>query len=401
MIFRQISVTAILIICAAVPDLRAQYRSPWEVPLGKMFYLQREKLFEQRVPHGVFVAGVPTNSQAEKVGLEYMDLVTAIGDMEVSDTDSYAKARIFFARTQQPTTITLWRLGKQIKLPAVITSPFGAVLREYTYELDQIIARIEKGDLETAGNITERAEIRKLLNRKNLLIAKLLVSPDVPLGASSYRKELAVELRTILRPGWDLIDIWSKFQDCRQYNVAAFILETYVAANPDEMVHSLSLGLTLARLKHNADADTLADRFLERTIDGKPHPYVAYHGNLIRSLTAENRGNWAQSWMHHQLAVTTAPNRINDDVMRALYLAAKLKDRNKFEIARALANRFGNDEVRPYLDSLDAYISASNGQQNVGRQLVAKWKNKPEILTVLKHWLSEFPEVVRTWERLR
>jgi hypothetical protein len=86
--------------------------------------------------------------------------------------------------------------------------------------------------------------------------------------------------------------------------------------------------------------------------------------------------------------------------MRGLFLAAKLKDRTRFDVARQYAKSLQTTEVLPYLDSLDAYLWMGKDDSQA-RQLVAKWKEKPEELEILKHWSREFPDVAQAWQKLR
>jgi len=52
------------------------------------------------------------------------------------------------------------------------------------------------------------------------------------------------------------------------------------------------------------------------------------------------------------------------------------------------------------LDSLDAFL-LSDKDETRAKQIVAKWRSKPEESDILKHWTREFPEVAAAWKRLQ
>ena len=390
-----------------IPALAAEYKSPWDVERPKTFWVNRAALLKNQVPHGVILRSLPAGSSAEAFGLVQYDLLIKIGDIETTDSNSYYGARDFYSRQSLPTAIVLWRAGRQMTLQGQIKSPFGPSVVEYDYVLESIFDLLDGGDLKSAKALIERAETQKLLTPKNLLIAKLIAGPDVPVDASEDRTRMANELRSMVeRPNLDQFDTWTKFYEHGAQNVAAYILEKYVAENPNATNEKINYGLSLARANRNDEADAVADYYLSP----KPTPvgsiarninwFGLYNVHWIRSITAQNRGNLEEGWNQFIQAFACSYNHNNDDVMHLLFIAAKLRDPVRFDVARQFAKILPSPDVVPYLDSLDAFL-LSDKDETRAKQIVAKWRSKPEESDILKHWTREFPEVAAAWKRLQ
>ena len=70
---------------------------------------------------GVYVQAVGAGSAADQAGLKRGDIITAIGDSEISDTNSFINVLNHHA-VGEATTLKVWRSGKTLTLNVTLQS---------------------------------------------------------------------------------------------------------------------------------------------------------------------------------------------------------------------------------------------------------------------------------------
>jgi hypothetical protein len=373
--------------------------------VSEYLVLARRQLREKKVPAGALVESLTPNGPAARFGIRVGDLITAIGTTVVTDIDTYARARDFYAQKAESApavAITLWRSGELLKIEGIITFPFGATVREYSFFVDSVLHSLEQGDSGAATKLLEQAKQEGLLTRKNLLLLTLLVAPDSTLDDRNPNRAAAEELRDLLRPTFDLTDVWLKFKDHQHANAGAFVLEKFARERPNDVSLQLNFGLTIVRLKRNDEAEEIAKRLTSDpgyNLSG----YGRYVAGWILSEAAENRAKWKEAYRELLAGIQVYKVRSNDDAVRVAFLAAKQLDEDLFKETRSVAESIRETpEVDPYLDSLEAYVLTVNNRTDEARRLVSRWTSDDAIWKKIHdHWQGQFPEVAKNWDAMR
>ncbi len=355
----------------------------------------RQKLREKNVLNGVIVATITAQSAAARLGLRYGDLISAIGSTAITDIASFARARDASASrggVVPPVTFSVWRNGEMLKLEGQTSVPFGVTVREYSLFLDSAIDLVERNDSNGLTKLTEANDLNNIsIPHKHWLMGKILAAPDTVLDADNPTTAVAKELRAMLRPNSDMYDAWRMFNDNRHKNAAAFMIEEQ-AKDYTNIDMPLNYGLTIVRLKRNAEAIRLANEI-------KQYPVLSAYGRYVAawilSQAAENEGRWLDAYNELQEGVRVYRIRSNDDGLRLAYLATKMGDASMFKQARETATAIKeSDEVVPYLDTLEAFLVLKAGKKEEARTIVVKWLSNRAVWTkVMDHWKSQFPEI--------
>jgi S1-C subfamily serine protease len=70
---------------------------------------------------GVYVQAVDSGSAADQAGLKRGDIITAIGDNEINDTNSFINV-LNHHTVSEATTLKVWRSGKTLTLNVTLQS---------------------------------------------------------------------------------------------------------------------------------------------------------------------------------------------------------------------------------------------------------------------------------------
>lgn len=365
-----------------------------------------DKLYAAKVQSGLVLTSVSKGGLGDRAGLREADVVVKINDEPVTDTGTLASLRDRFRG--KLSTFTVWRNGDFVVLDEIVMPAQLQISgTDWSYVMTQVLLRLDAGDKESAGTLIQQAEDNHLLNRKHLLIAKLLMLRDGPPSEGSEQEKLTVELTNMLT-ATECIGVASMLQSHGRPWSAVPLRRKIVAGDPENVSSRLNLAGLLATVRQNDESERNVRYILDR-----PRPGLSNYGLFVAyntlSRVAQNKMDWNEAFALQTRALSFNPELDDEGVDRAalalrrMHLVTRLDDIEQFEATRESAVAVGKQMFAAwgaYVDALEALLLVHGGQQDEAKRLVSKWSKTPQFARVHDYWLVEYPECARNWAAL-
>ncbi len=376
-----------------------------QTPADKIVASVAEKLRAAKVDSGLIVTSIARDGAGDRAGLKLGDLIVKLNGDTVSDAGSFANLRDKYRGTVS--TFTVWRDGQYITTtPIVLPAAVNISGSDWSYLMAQILFRLDAGDVDTVGTLVQQAEENHSLSPKDLLIVKLLVLPGEAPGPGSDQDKLTRELTNMLTPNESIAPA-SLLQTHGRPWPAIPLHRKIVASAPEDVSKRLNFASLLADLEQNDEAEKNVHYILDRT-----RPGLSAHGfhvaERVLGVVAGNREDWQGAYDHNLRSLKYESDfdteaQARNSALRHLNIAAHLRDIDVFRQARSFALSFGGKgfaEWTAFVDALEAYVLVAANHKDDARELVNRWKDKPEWKRVYDYWAGAFPQCAQSWKTL-
>lgn len=397
--------------------------------LAQGLHAQEEGGYVRKVPFvGCRVIKVTPGGQAERGGIQVMDLLSKYGEYTVVDHSTYYKAREAYLKN--PTVkvpVEFWRGHEKIVIN-VFPGRVGVDTNEYNpvaYQFDSAMMQIDTikdlpdymrdvefkeefendgvaKSVETAKAIIDRAEADGSLTATQILVARInLILDNAPEEELKKQDVLLAEfLRT--QPLEYIAYLGDKLMRKRHFRPARVLLKQYQLSAPDDVSIRLNLGFIGLNLGYWEDAEAAADLVLSDPQKlSKTGLKIAYQQ---KATGAVHRGdyNTAMTYAEKGFALTGE----TFEVLMIQLVSALTGNVEKFNDATRRFKEAEPEEFEKYSlqrDSAEALVLALSGQEEQARAIVARWSEKDRVLGRLKYYWLHFPagdKVIDNWRRL-
>jgi tetratricopeptide (TPR) repeat protein len=391
--------------------------------------LRAQEQEEPKYPgRGVRVIEVEPNGQAQKAGLQVMDLLTKYGKFTVIDHSSYYKAREFYLKNpDQKVKLELWR-GRERLMPSVFPGTIGMDTNEccaVPYQWDSILQSINawihvppyqlnvefkeehenRGldkDLVKGRELIDGAEAEGTLTPTQILVARInMILDNAP---EQELKKLDELLDQFIRsqPAEYIGYLGQHLIDKSHHRPARTLLKQYLLTDPDNRWVRMEVGYASFQLCDWNDAEAAADIVLANPGDlEEVDLWGAYEQKAAGAI---NRGDYdtgvtfaekAFEISHHQFALLM--------VEFAYALSGNVE---KFhDLSRRHKQAFPEEfeTFKFQTDAAEALALSLSGQDALAREIVARWTQKDRAEARLKYFWKDFPhgaKVAENWSRL-
>jgi tetratricopeptide (TPR) repeat protein len=378
--------------------------------------------------HGVRVIEVIPGGQAERAGIQSMDLLSKYGKFQIVDHSSYYKAREFYLKTPKvKVKLEFWR-GNDRMVIEVFPGGLGVDTNEYNpvlYQLDVFVKHAEilrqvpvylrnvefKDEFEKNGiddlvakakAMLEQAEGEGTLTATEILVERIrLIPDDAPVEEQKKQEELVAQFirgqaaEYIGYLGQHLIP-QNHFRPARE------LLKQYLLADPDNLSVRLDLGHAALMLGLWDEAETMADLVLTDPERLDPDELViAYHQKATGAI---NRGDAKTAITFAEKAFEIEED--DYDLILMQLAAATAGDVTKFnDVSVRFKEKLPKDyeTFKLMIDSAEALALAVSGQDEQARAVIARWAEKDRVEGRIRNYWKNYPagnKVIENWLRL-
>jgi hypothetical protein len=390
---------------------------------------QEEGGYVRKVPFvGCRVIKVTPGGQAERGGVQVMDLLSKYGEYTVVDHSTYYKAREAYLKNPSvKIPVEFWRGHEKIVIN-VFPGRLGVDTNEYNpvaYQFDSAMMHVDTTknlpeymrdvefkeafendgaakSIEQAREIIDRAEAEGTLTAMQILVARInLILDNAPEEELKKQDVLLAEfMRT--QPLEYIGYLGDKLMRKEHFRPARVLLKQYQLSNSDDVSIRLNLGYIGLNLGYWEDAEAAADLVLSDPQKlSKNGLRIAYQQKASGAL---HRGDYdtAMTYAEKGFALTGE----TFELLMIQLVAALTGNVEKFNDA---SRRF--KEAQPEMfekyslqrESAEALVLALNGQDEQARAIVARWSQKDRVPGRLKYYWLHFPasdKVIDNWLRL-
>ena len=384
---------------------------------------------ERRNPgRGVRVIEVAPGGQAERAGIQVMDLLSKYGKFTVVDHSSYYKAREFYLKTPDvKVKVEFWRGHTRIVIE-VFPGTIGMDTNEYglvAYQLDSAMMHVnalmpipefnrmvefkdvfEKGGLPAAiakaNEIIDRGEAEGALTATQVLVGRIgLILDDAP---EEELKKLDALLAEFIRgqPAEYIGYLGEKFREKEHFRPAKELLKHYLLTDPDNVSIRLNLGYVCSSLGLWTEAEAAADLVLTHPEDLSPHGFVVAYQQ--KALGALHRGDYDTSISFATKGFEIERGTFELSVVQlAAALSGNVTKFNEVSARYKEADPDNYESLKLKTDSAEALALSISGQDELARAVIARWAQKDRIEGRLRNYWRFYPHgnrVVENWLRL-
>lgn len=407
-------VSVVLTSCASPFAVRLQVQQPADEP---------------RPPkQGVRVIKVVPGGQADRAGIQDMDLLSKYGPFTVTDYSTYYKAREAYLK--EPNTrveLEIWR-GRTRLTMQVFPGMLGMDTNEYNpvaYQLDAVLKSLairqqipdyqrevefkdafqqESLDQEIAKAkaMIDDAEAQGTLTPAQILVARIsIILNDA--AEEDLKKQDALLAEFISNQPAEYIGyLGERFRESELWRPAKVLLKNYLMTDADNVSVRLNLGYVNTKLGLWSEVEAGADLVLSNPEDLSEYGlFVAYQQKAHGAL---NRGDYNTTIDFAQRAFALEPE--TNELALIQLAAAATGDIAKFNEAsrtykEVLPKMYEQNKLQ--IDAVEALTLAKNGQDALARAVVARWKQKDRVEGRLRHYWGKCPggaKVIDNWSRL-
>jgi tetratricopeptide (TPR) repeat protein len=378
--------------------------------------------------HGVRVIEVIPDGQAERAGIQTMDLLSKYGKFTVVDHSTYYKAREFYLKTPDvKVKVEFWR-GHAPRVIEVLPGQLGIDTNEYNpvgYQLDSVMQKVdalqqipafqrefefkeafENGGIDKslvdAREIVDRAEGEGTLTATEILVARISMILDNASEEELKKQDVLLADFTRNQPAEYIGYLGQKFLVKGHFRPARELLKQYLLTDPENFYVRLDLGHANLQLGLWDEAEAGADLVLTNPEGLSPEEFVIAY--LQKACAALNRGDYNTSITFAEKSF--ALGRGVFDILLIQLAAAARGDVEKFRDAakrfkEALPEKF--EIYKLQVDSAEALALSMSGQDELARSIVAPWAEKDRVEGRLRSYWRHFPagnKAVDNWVRL-
>lgn len=392
--------------------------------------LQAQELTaEQRPPQqGVRVIEVEPGDQADRAGIQVMDLLTKYGEFTVTDYSTYYKAReAYLKQPDKKVQLELWR-GRTRFTVHVYPGLLGMDTNEFNpvaYQLDAVLKSLAldqeipdyKRDVEFKDHFQQESPDKKLAKAKamiddaeaqgtltpaQILVARIsVILNDAP--EEDLKKQEALLAEFISNQPKEYIGyLGEHFRERDLYRPAKALLKQYLMTDADNVSVRLNVGYINIQLGLWSEVEAGADLVLSKPEELSEYGlFVAYQQKAHGAL---NRGDYNTAIEFAQKAFDFEPGNIELVVIQLA--AAATGDLAKFkEVSKTYEEILPKDYERNklHIDAVEALALAKRGQDELARAVVARWKGKDRVEGRIRHYWRRYPggsKVIENWFRL-
>ena len=390
---------------------------------------QEEGGYVRKVPFlGCRVIEVTPKGQAERGGIQVMDLLSKYGEFTVVDHSTYYKAREAYLKN--PTVkvpVEFWRGHEKIVIEVypgrlgIRTNEYGAVAYQLNSEMMHIdsikgipdyLRNVEfKEEFENQGVATSLAKVREMIDKAEgdgtltatqILVARINLILDN--ASDEELKQQDVLLAEFMRsqPAEYVGFLGESMLDTRSYRPARALLKHYLLTDPDNVAVRQNLGYASFNLGLWDEAEAAADLVLTNPHAlSKEELRIAYYQ---KALGAMNRGDYNTSMIFAEKGFALGDGDF--ELLTIQLLAAITGNVEKLHQALELYEEDMKEKTENYQlkrASVEALALAMSGQTDQARAIVARWSKKDRAAGRIKDFWRHFPlrdKVVENWTTL-
>lgn len=353
---------------------------------------------------GVFVLGVRNDSPAKQAGLQPQDIIIAVNDVSTPDVATFDSARAEQSKLGKPLTVQYWRSG------AVTTSEVRSDLSEvdvrtWTGFVELIYRFLKANKTDRAKEAIKAVDGDASVPPEQLLAVRIAVIPDsASPEQEAERKDLLKKLFEIVtgdrlrRVGYDYFFLHGSNAAAR----AAFA--KYLESDPSNFSVRLNLAVADALLGKADEAEREA-ALAQKDAKGQISESGLALLDQVYAWTSLSKKNYAEAATRFAALVKRGdPNQDASNLLRYLYVVAKLNDRARFDegmrTLRTAAVQHAGLAVQAVV--LEAFMLDQEGKR---AEAVKKSREIDPILPdpVVTFWqtLPDGAEVISTWNTLQ
>ena len=383
---------------------------------------------EQPPGRGIRIIGVKPDGQAQRVGLQEMDMISKYGKFTVIDDSSFYKAREqYLKQPDKKLELEVWRGRRRLRVQ-VFPGLLGINTNEYNpvaYQFDSVMQRVDamqqvpaflrevefKGQLDQqtinaslveAKAIIDAAEAEGTLTAAQILVSRIhLILDDAPEEELKKQEVLLAEFVRTQPPEY-MLQLGQTFMEKHHYRPARELFKHYLLTDPDNISIRLNFGYVSYHLGFWDDAEAAADLVLTHPEDLSSHGLlVAYQQKAVGAL---NRGDYHTCITFAEKAFAITPGSYEISLVQLA--AASAGDIEKFnEVSARYKETLPKDyeDQKFQTDSAEALALAISGQDDLARAVIARWKDKDRIEGRLRSCWRNYPgggKVAENWLRL-
>ena len=390
---------------------------------------QEEGGYVRKVPFlGCRVIKVTPGGQAERGGIQVMDLLSKYGEFTVVDHSTYYKAREAYLKTpKEKVPVEFWRGHEKIVIN-VFPGRLGVDTNEYNpvaYQFDSAMMHVDSiknlpgylrdvefkeefendgvaKSIEKAREIIDRAEAEGTLTATQILVARInLILDNAPEEELKRQDVLLAEfMRT---QALEYIGyLGDKLMRKEHFRPARVLLKQYLLSDPNDVSVRLNLGYIGLNLGYWEDAEAAADLVLSDPQNlSKKGLRIAYEQKATGAL---HRGDYNTAMTYAEKGFALSGETF--ELLLIQLVAALTGNIEKFNDASRRFKEAQPETFETYSlqrDSAEALVLALNGQEEQARVIVARWSQKDRVPGRLKNYWKHFPaseKVIENWVRL-
>ena len=384
---------------------------------------------EPRNPgRGVRVIEVIPGTQAERAGIQRMDLLSKYGTFTVVDHSTYYIAREAYLKNPKvKVPVEFWRGHIRIIVHVfpgrlgIDTNEYGSVAYQFHSAMMHIDAikglphymravefkeEFDKGGV-AAGvakgrEIIDRAEADGTLTATQILVARInLILDDAPAEELKRQDVLLAEFMRN-QPSEYIGYLGEHLMEKGHYRPARTLLKQYLLTDPDNISVRQNLGYASLMLGMWDDAEAAADFVLTDPHGRNEHELqIAYQQKALGAL---NRRDYNTSMTFAEKGLALSGGGFE---LRIIQLVAALTGNvEKFRNAVRTSEGDLPKKSETYdlqRDSAEALALVLSGHIEPARVIVARWSQKDRVEGRLKDYWRNFPgadKVIENWLRL-
>jgi|GEM_PF-1798236 len=370
---------------------------------------------------GLRIIDIYPGGEAERAGLERMDLIFRYGDHEIIDDASFYAARdVYETSGASKIAIQVWRNNKALKFQ-VAPGRLGIDSNEYSPVAYQFSATLDKLDAQRAiseymrdrefkdsyvapeklvaegRRFLDQAEQESTLTPNQILVARIsLIADDAPPEDLKRQSELLAQLVSTQPVSYLHMMGQDEFFLKKRYRPAVACFKRYLDTNPNDVSIRLNLGVAYYRLRMFAEAEAAADYVLDNDLPLSDHGQeVAYN---VKAMGVLSRGDYAQAIYVAEQAWESEP--CHCDISLVMLAAAQTGNLEKLAAAarqyqQALPDEFAQRKLQ--LTAVEAFALVKSNQLERARALVRQWKDKDRVEGRLKAYWAIYPGGADVW----
>ena len=378
--------------------------------------------------HGVRVIEVVPGGQAERAGIETMDLLSKYGKFDIVDHSTYYKAREFYLKDPKvKVKAEFWR-GHDRTVIEVFPGQLGVDTNEYNpvgYQLDGFLKQAEilrhipafmrqvefketfekegaEDSLAKAKAMLQQAEGEGTLTATQILVARIRMIPDDASSEEQKQQDVLVAEFIRSQPAEYIGYLGQHLIEQNHFRPARELLKNYLVTNPDNLSVRLDVGYACLNLGLWDEAEAAADLVLT-------DPASLDQGELLiasqeKATGVLNRGDAKTSITFAEKAFEIGNLAYDLTVMQLA--AATVGDVEKFnEVSARFKEKLPKDyeTYKLQIDSAEVLALAVGGHDTRARAVIARWAEKDRVEGRLREYWSLYPagnKVVENWLRL-
>ena len=397
--------------------------------LAQAAHGQEQGGYVRKVPYvGCRVIKVVPDSQAERAGIQVMDLLSKYGEFTVVDHSTYYKAReVYLKNPKVKIPVEFWRGHEKIVIK-VFPGTLGVRTNEYNpvaYQFDSAMMHVNviknlpdymrdvefKQDFENEGVARSLAKAREIIDKAEgdgtltaiqILVARINLILDN--ASEEELKQQDVLLAEFMRnqPAEYIGFLGESMLDTHHYRAARVLLKQYLLTDPDNVAVRQNLGYASFNLGIWDEAEAAADLVLTNPQAlSEEALQIAYQQKALGAL---NRGEYNTSMTFAEKGYALSKG---DFELRMIQIIAAMRgDVEKLQQALTLYEEDMDEKTENYQlkrASIEALALAMSGQTEEARAIVIRWSQKDRAAGRIKDFWRHFPvrdKVVENWIRL-